>query len=108
MHNINNIAHSECVKYPLIRALSKLNCKDMLNHNSKYLQWSTLWSMEFSVNVFKDKGRFSSTFFSSSISRNSQPIKGAEHNIGIIVLKVGDVCNKIEISIYCSVRKTSN
>ena len=60
------------------------------------------------MNVFKDKGRFSSAFFSSSISRNSQPIKGAEHNIGIIVLKVGDVCNKIEISIYCSVRKTSN
>ena len=45
-------------------------------------------------------------FFSSSISRNSQPIKGTEH-IGIIARKVGDVWNKIEISIYCSVRNAS-
>ena len=80
MH-INNIAHSECDKYPLIRALSKLNYKDTLNHNSNH---SMEQSMELSVNVFIDKGRFSSMFFSSSISRNSQPIKGTEH-IGIIV-----------------------
>ena len=58
------------------------------------------------MNVFKDKGRFSSMFFSSSISRNSQPIKGTEH-IGIIVLKLGDVWNEIEISIDCSVRNRS-
>ena len=67
----------------------------MLNHNSKYLQWSPLGSTEVGVNVLRAKGKFFNGLFCSLLQflGNGQPIRGTEH-IGIVVLKVGDVCNK--------------